>query len=58
MHRFLNTLIGNWLTLQILGLITKKIWRAYFHLPGPQQLMWPGTIFLFYTLSQALVVRK
>jgi len=54
----MNTLIGNWLTLQILGLITKKIWRAYCHLPGSQQLMWPGTIFLFYPLSQALVIRK
>jgi len=41
-----------------LGLITKKIWRAYFHLPGPQHLMCPGTIFLLYPLLQALIVRK
>jgi len=54
----MNTLIGNWLTLEICGLITKEIWRAYFHLPGPQQPMRPGTIFLFYPLSQALIVRK
>ena len=58
MIRFMDTLIGNWLTLEICGLITKEIWRAYFHLPGAQQLMCPGMIFLFYPLSQALIVRK
>jgi len=58
MHKFMNTLIGNWLTLESLGLITKKIWSAYFYLPGPQHVMCPGTIFLFYPLSQALIVRK
>ena len=58
MLRFMNTLIANWLTLDICGLITKENWRAYFHLPGPQQPMCPEKIFLFYPLSQALIVRK
>ena len=55
MLKFMNTLIGSLLTLKICGLIAKDIWRAHFHLPGPQQLTCPGTIFLFYPLSQALI---
>ena len=45
MLRLMNTLIGNWLTLEICGLITKEIWRAYFHLPGPPATNVPGNDF-------------